>query len=223
LYYILIFSFLIPLFVYIILRKRILNDKRIVIAVLYSIVIFLFLFFDLFDPPIQQKLKDTLYTIIEFSFFTILIYQQVKSINVKRSMKFLYAFFILLQVIHYFTVKKIRLDSIPIGVETILIFVFLMLYFYEQLKNEKEFFFNKNYFYLIAIGLLIYLGGSFFIYLLANNLDYDELSTYWPITYVVELIKNVLFTVAIVRFANEKTKKKNSNTNKPLPNLDFTL
>jgi hypothetical protein len=128
---------------------------------------------------------------------------------------------IVIQIVHYLTVKKVRLDSIPIGVETILIFFFTFLYFQEQLKNASQFL-NKSYFTLIAIGILIYLGGSFFIYLLANNLAYKDLDQYWVITYVFELIKNALFIIAMFLFAKEQSKVNGTSKN-PLPNLDFTL
>ena len=205
---------------YLILRKRIAADKRILIIVFYSVCIFLILFF---DPPINERLKSTLYTIVEFSFFCLIIYQQLKAKKQKLITLLLYFVFLVLQVIHYFNFKRTRLDSIPIGIETILIFIFITFYVHEQLKDEKQFFSTTNYFFLIIIGLLIYLGGSFFIYLLANNLDYNELKTYWPITYIVELIKNILFSIAIYKFSVELNKKKKKNIDNNLPNLDFTL
>jgi len=119
--------------------------------------------------------------------------------------------------------KRTRLDSIPIGIETILTFIFITFYVHEQLKDEKQFFSTMNYFFLVIIGLLIYLGGSFFIYLLANNLEYKELKTYWPITYIVEIVKNILFSIAIYKFSIDQIKKKKKAISNSLPNLDFTI
>ena len=216
---ILIYSFLLPIIVYLILRKRIQNDKRMLVLVFYSISIFIFLFFEF---PIEKGLKNTLYTITEFLFFSTLIYQQLKTQRNKSILIFLAIVCIVIQVIHFLTVKKVRLDSIPIGIETILIFFFTFLYFQEQLKKSDQFFINKNYFTWIAIGILVYLGGCFFIYLLANNLTYHELIQYWKFTYIVELIKNALFIIAMFLFAKEQSKVNGTSKN-PLPNLDFTL
>ncbi|HEY5771333.1 MAG TPA: hypothetical protein VIS75_01845, partial [Chitinophagaceae bacterium] len=123
---------------------------------------------------------------------------------------------------HYLTVKRVILDSIPIAVETIFIFFFIFIYFHELLKSSIPVL-SKNYFLWIAIGILIYLGGSFFIYILANNVDYKELDQFWFITYIVELIKNALFIVAMILFAKNRSDNKQSSSQKVLPNLDFTL
>jgi len=218
LYYILVYSFLVPIIVYLVLLKRI-TDKRILVLVFYSIAIFTFLFF---DPPLKQSLKNAIYTIIEFSFFALLIFQQLKNRNNKTLLLVLSVLFIAIQIIHFLTVKKTRLDSIPIAIETIFIFFFIFLYFQELLKNSNPIL-SKNYFLWIAIGILIYLGGSFFIYILANNLEYKELIQFWFITYIVELIKNALFIVAMILFAKNRSDNKQSSSQNPLPNLDFTL
>jgi len=186
--------------------------------ILYSISIFIFLFFDL---PIKKSLQNAVYTITEFSFFALLIYQQLKNKKNRIILVSLSILFIAIQIIHYLTVKRVRLDSIPIAVETIFIFFFIFLYFHELLKSSIPVL-SKNYFLWIAIGILIYLGGSFFIYILANNVDYKELDQFWFITYIVELIKNALFIVAMILFAKNRSDTKQSSQ-KPLPNLDFTL
>ena len=185
----------------------------------YSISIFIFLFFDL---PIKKSLQNAIYTITEFSFFALLIYQQLKNKRNKAILAIFSILFIAIQIVHYLTVKRVRLDSIPIAVETIFIFFFILIYFHELLKSSIPVL-SKNYFLWIAIGILIYLGGSFFIYILANNVDYKELDQFWFITYIVELIKNALFVVAMILFAKNQSDKQQTSSHKPLPNLDFTL
>jgi hypothetical protein len=217
LFHILVYSFLLPIAIYLFFRKRIL-DKRILVIVLYSITIFIFLFFEL---PIKKRLQDAIYTITEFSFFALLIFQQLKNRSNKILLFALSILFILIQIIHFTTVKRTRLDSIPIAVETIFIFFFIFLYFQELLKNSIPVL-SKNYFLWIAIGILIYLGGSFFIYILANNVAYEELVQFWFFTYIVEIIKNILLVVAMIFFAKNQSDSKQS-PQKPLPNLDFTL
>jgi hypothetical protein len=217
LFHILVYSFLLPVAIYLFFRKRI-NDKRIFVLVIYSITIFAFLFFEL---PIKKRLQDAIYTITEFTFFASLIFQQLKSKKNKLVLVIFSILFIAIQILHFLTVKQVRLDSIPIAVETIFIFFFIFLYFHELLKNSIPVL-SRNYFLWIAIGILIYLGGSFFIYILANNVDYKELIQFWFITYIVELIKNALFIVAMILFAKNKSDNKQSSQ-KILPNLDFTL
>ncbi len=114
--------------------------------------------------------------------------------------------------------NKKNFDSIPIGVETILIFIFIFFFLYEQLKDVKDLPIYSHYFFWISIGLFIYLGGSFFIYIYANTLSRQETDQYWFFTYVVEIIKNLLFTAAVVIYSKNPNK---TSVNRAVPNLDF--
>lgn len=129
-------------------------------------------------------------------------------------------FFLLFQVIYFFSTHKKKFDSIPIGIETILIFIFIFFFLYEQLKDLKGMPIYDHYFFWISIGLFIYLGGSFFIYLMANSISDEELIKYWFFTYIVEIIKNLLFATAVVIYSKNPDRK---NLNKVLPKLDFML
>jgi hypothetical protein len=129
--------------------------------------------------------------------------------------------FFLFQIVYYFTPHKHKIDSIPIGFETILVFIFIFFFLYEEFKDVKGIPIYENYFFWISIGLFIYLGGSFFIYLLANTLEDEELVKYWFFTYIVEIIKNLLLISAI--FVYSKNSNKINDSNRTLPNLDFML
>lgn len=127
-------------------------------------------------------------------------------------------FFFFFQIIYFFSDHKKRFDSIPIGIETILIFIFIFFFLYEQLKEVKNQPIYSHYFFWIAIGLFIYLGGSFFIYILANSITDEEINKYWFFTYVVEIIKNLLFAIAVLIYSRNPIKK---NLKQALPDLDF--
>jgi hypothetical protein len=129
--------------------------------------------------------------------------------------------FFIFQVIYYFLPHKQKIDSVSIGFETIFIFVFIFFFLYEEFKDVKGSPIYENYFFWISIGLFIYLGGSFFIYLYANTLDDTELIKYWFFTYIVEIFKNLLFVSAI--FVYSRNSNKINNSNQALPNLDFML
>jgi hypothetical protein len=196
---------------------------------------------------ISEKIEHPLFTLIEYTFFAILIFQQLKSPALKRLLVILSIFFFLFQIIYFIAhnkpildsiplffqdfinwigipdpvKKKNNLDSVPIGIEAILIFVFIFFFLYEQLIDVKDTPIYANYFFWMAIGLFIYLGGSLFIYLMANNLlSTEEVNEYWFFTYIVETIKNLLFAAAIFIYSKQPEPKK---LTKALPNLDFTL
>jgi heme/copper-type cytochrome/quinol oxidase subunit 2 len=71
---------------------------------------------------------------------------------------------------------------------------------------------------------MIYLSGSFFIYLFANQIPLKDLPQYWMFTDIFYILKNVLFLIAILVFALQKPKK--NHPTKPKANhhhyLDIT-
>jgi len=182
-------------------------------------VIFIFLYVDnKSNLKIPQTISFPIYTLIEYFFFTTLIFQQLKLKWQRTVVIILSVGFFIFQVLNYLFATKKTLDSVPIGIETILIFIFIFFFLYEQLRDVKGVPIYDNYFFWISIGLFIYLGGSFFIYLLADSLTPTEIVKYWFFTYVVEIIKNSLFILAIFIYSKNPNK---TNSNQTLPNLDF--
>jgi len=110
-----------------------------------------------------------------------------------------------------------RLDTVPIGVETIIVFVFVFLFFYDQFKNIKEKPLHTNHYFWIAIGILLYLGGSFFFNLLANHMDPKQLSIYWDFSYLADILKNIFFGIALITYGIHYK----AATNKNIPYLDM--
>ncbi|MBK5269418.1 MAG: hypothetical protein JJE22_00260 [Bacteroidia bacterium] len=113
------------------------------------------------------------------------------------------------------------LDTIPIGIETILILTYIIYFFYEFSKDTRNLYIYNHYCFWIAVGILIYLGGSFFFFILFNQLSNDQIATFGNITYLAEIIKNILFSLSIFiyqRYTLENTKEKTSS----LPYLDMT-
>jgi hypothetical protein len=116
------------------------------------------------------------------------------------------AFFVF-QVLYTFTQNLTRLDSVPIGIETILVFIYIAFFFYENLKTPTTTYFYSHHCFWISVGILIYLGGSLFFYILIDQLDEDEIHLFGTMTYIADIIKNILFGVAIVMFSKESVRK----------------
>jgi biotin transporter BioY len=66
--------------------------------------------------------------------------------------------------------------------------------------------------------MVVYLAGTFFLYIFAQTLSKKEIGPYWFLTYIFYIIKAVLFSVAIIIHSKIPTKKSNI---KKLPYLDF--
>jgi hypothetical protein len=135
----------------------------------------------------------------------------IKRVLVITSLLF-YVFF----TIYTLKVKVKELDSVSIGIETIIILIFSFYSFYEMLNDPTITFINNDYRFWIIIGMVVYLAGTFFIYIYANTVTTKELLKFLFLTYIFYIIKDIFFAVGIVVHSQKKPEKESS-----LPYLDF--
>lgn len=109
-------------------------------------------------------------------------------------------------VFYYFNAKYRSVDSVPIGIQTILILIYAFYYFFEQMNNTSNLFIYSRYPFWIITGIMIYLAGSFFIYIFANQIDKKFLLNYWFLTNIFYSLKNLLFALGILFNVNQKKK-----------------
>lgn len=185
----------------------------------------MFFFLNLFFREFKSNLKlyYFAYTFLEYLAFTYLLYIKIQSTIFRRIIYVLSIFFIAFQFFHYFTIRLDVIDSLPIGVETILLFTYIIFYFYEQFKLPNPDYVYRNETFWISFAIMIYLGGSFFFNILANYINPRLVLKYWFLTWWGDIIKNAIFLYAI--YAIRKTDKKHPNQKKSIPHLDmdFTL
>ena len=270
-FYILVYSYLLFPILFLFRFRKLKVEKTFTIICIYSLFFFGVLFLDDLIP--KKKLYFALYTFIEYIFFVLIIYFNIKNRRFKTYAIFLSIAFIVFQI-GYFVIttqqenvvdekiqnaraqianlktqagqaqyktdqakvnetlnvkvqeqekiiadlkkSKKSIDTFPIGFETILVLVFTFYFFYEQLKESVTPIYDQ-FFFWIAIGIIVYLCGSFFMYILGNDIPRKQLEEYWFITFIFESIKNLFFVMAGVVFL----KRSKSVRKTVLPNLDF--
>lgn len=188
---------------------------------MYGLICFSFLFFYYDIPRKNRYYFQSAYTAFEYSVFSFIFWYNIAHKKIRKAIGFLSIGFFLFIAIYLLTnTTQRRLDSVPIGIETILIILYIIYYLYEFSKKLSEFYIYNHYAFWISVGILIYLGGSFFFYILINHLDEEQVTLFGNLTYMAEILKNVLFSLALVIYArkigNEITKKPQS-----LPYLDM--
>lgn len=170
---------------------------------------------------LHRPLKITLYasfTFFEYLFFTYYLFLQISNKFFKRLMTVASVFFCLFIVIYYLTVHFKTIDSVPIGIETILILVYSFYYLYTEMNDTTTLFiYNKPAFWVI-LGMVVYLAGSFFIYIASGYFPEQEIGKFWIITNVLAIIKNIFFCIAI--FVHSKHSKDNQKYNLELSSLN---
>ncbi|MCG2614190.1 hypothetical protein LZZ85_07850 [Terrimonas sp. NA20] len=198
---------------------------------IYGIIVCFFLC--VFDYLLEEKsynillILQNLFTPFEYLVFTMIFFLTAG----KRKRKFLIAisiifiaFLITLFIVKPATIdSNLVLDTYGVGIETIIIFLYIFSFLYEQSKiDDSESIFSK-YLFWISMGLLIYLGGSFFFNILVTEMSLAEFDNYYHYTYIAELIKNVLFLVALSKASDLSVKKKEAVTQIQMPYLDIDM
>jgi len=167
-----------------------------------------------------RQYAQSTYTFLEYAFFSYIFWYNLRSKAFKNLILILSILFIVFQIAFVTSTTHRRLDSIPVGIETILVFIYIFYFFYEFSKYIKDTFIYNHYPFWIAVGVMIYLGGSFFFYILINTLNQDEVDKFGTMTYVAEIIKNILFAFSIYLYKKYPVNKI-LNHPKKIPHLDM--
>lgn len=146
-------------------------------------------------------------TLFEFILFAAFLYHSISNSKAKKVIKYLSAAFTAFLIVYTALVNIKRINSVPIGIETLLILIFSFYYLFEQMNNPKTLFIYSKYQFWVLVGFMLYLSGSFFIYIFANLLPYKEVIKYWFVIDIFLIIKNVFFTTALLIFINQQKKK----------------
>ena len=155
-------------------------------------------------PTNWDRILFTLYTLVEYSFFASFLWCHIKSKALKKGIVVSMVAFAVFTFIYFSSVKYISIDTVPIGVETILILLFSFYYLYEQMNDPSSLFIYNKYPFWIIAGMMLYLAGSLFIYIFAYQVDPGVLHQYWLLTNVVTIIRNILVIIAILIYVKQQ-------------------
>lgn len=216
---ILIYSYLLLPLCFIITKAKI-KDGILVELAAYGVIFFCLLFFYDYARPIKFY-YHAVYTFLEYAAFTFIFWYNIQSKIFRKLIVIVSILFLLFQLYYVSDSKVQKIDSIPIGIETILVFIYIFFFFFDFSRSAKDTFIYTHYCFWISVGILIYLGGSFFYYILANNLDKQEIQTFNQLTYIAELIKNLLIGIAFFLYKKFPANNLNNHTPKKIPNLDM--
>jgi hypothetical protein len=164
------------------------------------------------NPNIQLTIYS-IFTISEYCFFTYFIFRNLASALFKKIILFISVVFIISALITYFkTIGKQDFDDFSSSLEAILLIIFSLVFFFEQISSQSADFLYEKYSFWIITGILLYFAGSLFLFVLGNSLSKQEINVYWDITYFANVMKNIFFAIA---FFIEKQKMPTTPMRKP--------
>lgn len=216
-YFVVVYSYLILPLLYLF---QSIKKRELITLAIYGVLFFILLsIYDFLPSRNWRILYICLYTYIEYSIFAYLISLSINSKTFKRIILFASIAFLIFQTLFYLFADFKRLDSIPVGIETILIIVYTAFYFYHHFKISTDRYIYSLPSFWVIIGILLYLGFTFFFNILVNHVD-DKLKEAWYLTYLPEILKNVFFALSMLMLTKETTKTSGSNEKK-VPFLDM--
>lgn len=146
------------------------------------------------------------FTFFEYTLFAYFLFIVITGAFFRKAIIVISCLYIVFLLIYYITAPVKGIDSIPIGIETILLLIFSFYFLYEQMNNTETLFIYHKYSFWIVLGIMMYLSGSFFIYIFANKRH--EAVEYWYFTNVFSILKNIFFSISI--WAHLKGLKENN-------------
>ncbi len=212
---------LLPLLFFLLFKRK--SQERAVWVIFFYVLYcaineFINLYLQQIDSRYVLQLFN-IFTIAEFSFisyyFLIILRNESKTKNI---IKLFWIGFTIYAVLNIFLNKSSRaLDSIAMGIESLIIIILSTYYIFTQIKrvNHSSIFTDLHFWYTVTF--LIYFSGTFFLNIMAESMrrnpEYQML--YFGINIGFNILKNVLLAVAMTM--------KLKIIKSPLPDLDDDL
>jgi len=108
--------------------------------------------------------------------------------------------FILYSIIYFYSNRNLNndFDSLPASIENLLIIIFCVLYFFEQINIPTlSVIYSRSTFWII-VGILFYVSGTLFLFLYVASLPKTQTFNHWYINSIFNILIKVLFAVAFL-------------------------
>jgi len=213
-----IFSNFLPILLFLFFLGKVKDDVGLRIIIGYAVANFVINFIIAITSTKNTFLYEG-FTLVEFVLFIFFIYSQLKNKTGRVAIVVsTIAFAVFFLMYTYFGKAVKGIDSIPIGVETIIILGFSFYYLYHRMNDTTTLFIYNTHQFWVILGIVLYLAGSFFIYIFASYLRNYNLEDYWFITNIFSILKNIFFSIAI--FNQAKPSKESIKYNLELSRLN---
>ena len=210
-------SDILVILIYLLLYSKIKREKSLLIITIYIFLDLILNLFNRYFTPNWGLYIWSTFTFVEYSIFSYIIWSNIKQILVRKIIFYCSLIFIVFTTVYNILTNFKSIDSIPIGIETILILLYSFYYLYEQTNDTSNLFIYSKYQFWIIIGFMIYLAGSFFVFIYASKMERDLLSQYWFLTNGFYACMNILFAISFFVFVK---KPKNNFPHKLHPYLN---
>lgn len=191
-----------PLALFFIFFKRI--NKIIEIRVVFFYVL-TSLAFNFLLGALPSHATQIIYisAVVEYIFFSSFFYIFIRN---KKFKKLIITTTTLTSIFEVFLFhsSKLNSDFWVTLITTILIVVYSFFFFYEQINSPQALLIYRSYTFWIAVGCIIYLSGTLFLFLYTSDIKDKEKNLLWFINIFFEIVKNIFFSIAFIVGKNYK-------------------
>jgi len=149
----------------------------------------------------SEILSYRLFTVVEFLIFICFIYINASNKKIKKITLLSVLVFFISLIIDLGKFNVYDFDSLPSGVESILIITLTIICIREKLMNEKML---TQIDIWVHFANLLYFSGLFFLFILSQkNIHNSEFANIFSIaTAVFNIIKNLIYSTGIIIYKN---------------------
>ena len=198
-----------PLFLILFQKNKKKNNSIIAFYFFYSILSDLFLHTLSLKYLNSEFYSYRIFTVIEFLSFSVILNQIITNNRLKKLILYSGVIFFVSLLFDLITNPIENFDSLPTGVESILILLYCILVLYEQITMGKPLF---SFPVLFSISLILFFSGTFFLFILSqNNFENEEFSVLYDyIVAISKILMTLLISLGLI--ANRKVDSKHQRT-----------
>lgn len=193
------YSAILPIVVFLLLLKKI-KDWHLWVIFFYCVLSFSNDTILIYRDNRGLRIREFLYsfTIIEYLIFAAYLVSILTNKLVKKILLILSTLFTIfcLYIIIGESLKKF--DSVQSSISAIILISFCIIYYFEQINQPQFTFIYSSYHFWIITAALFYLCSTLFLFTFAIRLPQQELDYYWIINHISSILKNILFSVAVL-------------------------
>ena len=152
-----------------------------------------------------------IFAVVEFCLFSWFFYLIIFNAKIKRLILPVVILFCIFSIsLYIFLPESTSFSSIIAGVESVLIIAMCIYYFFDQLKESNTLLIYSSINFWIIISFLIYLSGTFFLYIYSDSMLNNKafLKEYIIINSSFIILKGILLAIAMLM----KPDKNNNQT-----------
>ena len=208
-----VYSTILPILAFLIFFKKI-RGWHLWVIFLYCLYSFAndFMILDKVEKGLSIKTQLYIFTVIEYVVFAFFLGSILEHKTIKKILVFISLSFVVFCIYQILAGTTKVFDSLQTSIGSIVLIAFCIVYLYEQInKPQLSFIYSTPQFWMV-MAILIFLAGTFFLFVFAANLPKQEADKYWVINHLSNILKNILFSVAILVYGK---KPKTPNLQKP--------